>query len=159
MKLLFERISSDDEKKIYEIYKILKECGEHMFNNHGLIHWKTPYPIESIKKNCDEREVFLAKEIESDNYVHTFQLELERSIAVINKFATTPKVSGKGIGKKSMKFIEEYCLKKNIEKIRLDVYDKSEHAIRFYKNRGFVIVDSKSTKHFNVYIMEKGITQ
>ena len=46
-----------------------------MFKEQGLVHWRTPYPIEAIKKNCEEREVFLAKDMDTNMYVHTFQLE------------------------------------------------------------------------------------
>jgi len=164
MNLDFERVLPNEDSKIMEIYRIIKNSGEDMFKNQGLIHWRTPYPIESIKKNCNEREVFLAKDLDKDKYVHTFQLEFtnnltkiksNESTANINKFATDPLISGRGIGKQSINFIENYCLSKNISKLRLDVYKKSKHAVRFYKDRGFGIIGEKSTKHFEVYLMEK----
>ncbi|MCF3942628.1 GNAT family N-acetyltransferase [Oceanobacillus alkalisoli] len=166
MELSFRRVLKNDENMINEIYKIITLSGQDMFEKQGLVHWKTPYPIESIKADCENREVFLIKDLQSDLYVHTFQLEFEPktmnnkikgyvSFASINKFATLPVVSGKGIGKKSMDFIEDYCREKEVSKITLDVYDKSEKAIKFYKNRGFSITSSKPTKHFSIYIMEK----
>lgn len=159
MNLTFEKVLQNDEEKIDEIYKIIKLSGENMFKTQNLTHWKTPYPKDSIKLDCENREVFLIKDIELNIYVHTFQLEFttveNEKIAYINKFATLPNASGKGIGKKSIKFIEEYCRDKEVYKIVLDVYDKSDHAIQFYKNRGFSITSSKPTKHFSVYIMEK----
>ncbi len=164
MYLTFERVFPDDDKKIEEIYEIIKSCGEYMFRNQGLFHWRTPYSRESIKKNCKEREVFLVKDIVEKKYVHTFQLEFiftslndEAGVNIVNihKFATLPQVAGRGIGKQSMSFIEDYCRKKDVSKIRLDVYEKSEYAIQFYKNRGFKIIGKKHTRHFIVYIMEK----
>jgi ribosomal protein S18 acetylase RimI-like enzyme len=171
MKLTFEQVLVNEDKKISEIYEIIKGSGEYMFKQHGLVHWRTPYPREAIKKNCEEREVFLAKDIDTNKYVHTFQLEFigdktkthinknnnksEWNIATINKFATLPKAAGKGIGKMSMVYIEEYCQKKGISNISLDVYEKSEHAIEFYKNRGFIVTGSKPTRHFTVWLMEK----
>ncbi|MES1038111.1 GNAT family N-acetyltransferase [Peribacillus simplex] len=165
MNLTFERIFSHEDKKVSEIFEIIKVSGEHMFKEQGLVHWRTPYPKEVIQKNCNDREVFLVKDMDTNTYVHTFQLEFTKSlidsnknelqVAFINKFATIPKVAGKGIGKKSMDYIEEYCRKKGVSEISLDVYDKSEHAIQFYKKRGFAVTGSKQTKHFTVYLMGK----
>lgn len=170
MNLSFERVFPNDDKKIFEIYEIIRLSGEHMYKEQGLIHWKDPYPMESIKKNCENREVFLAKNLDSGKFVHTFQLEfisdfskseendenkIDSKVCIINKFATLPEVAGQGIGKLSMNYIEEYCRNKKVSKIGLDVYDKSEHAIRFYKKRGFVVTGSKPTRHFKVYLMEK----
>lgn len=163
MNLSFEKIFPNEDKKVSEVYEIIKVCGEHMYKEQGLAHWRSPYPIEAIKENCKEREVFLVKDLDTDTYVHTFQLELiskfidanEVPIAIINKFATIPTVAGKGIGKLSMDYIEEFCSNKGVSKIDLDVYDKSDHAVQFYKKRGFIITGSRPTRHFTVYLMEK----
>ena len=173
MNLAFERVLPEEDEKISVIYEIIKSNGEDMFHNQGLMHWRTPYPKKSIQKNCSEREVFLARDLDANQYVHTFQLEftslyanvtqsfemaengIASSVAIINKFATTPQVAGKGIGRQSIDYIEAYCRNKRISKICLDVYDKSERAIQFYTNRGFKIVGTKPTKYFTVYLMEK----
>lgn len=168
MNLSFERVFQNEDKKIFEVYEIIRISGEHMYKEQGLIHWKDPYPIDSIKKNCEEREVFLVKELDMGIFVHTFQLEFNheynqlennegKKICVVNKFATLPNVAGNGIGKLSMNYIEEYCKDLGISKICLDVYDKSEHAINFYKKRGFIVTGTKPTRHFTVYLMEKQI--
>ncbi|BCB40348.1 hypothetical protein BCJMU51_5264 [Bacillus cereus] len=166
MNLNFERVLVHEDNKILEVYNIIKRSGEYMFRKQGLTHWKNPYPIEAIKKNCEEREVFLIKDLDKHVYVHTFQLEYsshssnpqideEKIKITINKFATIPEAEGKGIGKKSINYIEEYCRNKGISKISLDVYEKSDHAVQFYKKRGFVFTGSRSTRYFKVYLMEK----
>ncbi|WP_079528171.1 GNAT family N-acetyltransferase [Halobacillus hunanensis] len=168
MKLVYEKVYPDEQNKLSEVYEIIKNSGEKMFKEKGLIHWRTPYPIENIKIDCKEREVFLAKNTDTNSYVHTFQLEflnddLKNSnsnnkvsnIVVINKFATLPQYAGCGIGKQSINYIEKYCLSRGVSNISLEVYDKSKHAIRFYKKRGFVVTGSKSTRHFTVSLMEK----
>lgn len=170
MNLIFERVLPYEDTKIEAVYEIIKNCGEDMFRNQGLNHWRTPYPRESINKNCMEREVFLIKDLDKNQYVHTFQLEFisynpfnehlhrkkaEIAVANINKFATIPQVAGRGVGKQSIDYIEAYCRSKDVSKLCLDVYEKSENAIRFYKNRGFRIIDREPTKYFMVYRMEK----
>ena len=40
-----------------------------------------------------------------------------------------------------MDYIEGYCLlNKGVSKISLDVYDKSEHAIQFYKKEDLLLL-------------------
>jgi len=163
MNLQFCKVSTVDTEKINEAYQIIKACGEYMYNEQGLLHWRTPYPVESIREDCLTRHVYLAKDLDSNVYVHTFQLEigqtgndsLEKSVAKIYKFATMPWASGKGVGKDSMSFIEAICQKEGVSVLSLDVYDQSELAICFFKKRSFCIVDSRPTKYFRVYIMEK----
>jgi ribosomal protein S18 acetylase RimI-like enzyme len=171
--LQFDRVNPAEDDQIARIFEILKACGEFMDQTQGLVHWKIPYPQEFIKKDCQDWEVFLARDLDIDQYIHTFQLRISQfstsipstaevdensnaiSIATINKFATLPAYSGQGIGKQSMDFIENSCRSRGILKLCLDVYSKSERAIQFYKNRGFTIVGSKPTRHFTVYLMEK----
>jgi GNAT superfamily N-acetyltransferase len=170
--LFFERVFSDEDEKICLVYEILKSCGKDMFENQGLMHWRKPYPQARIKKDCGEKEVFLVQEKATKQYVHTFQLEIvvlcskktfsekakekkDFMLVIVNKFATSPAAQGKGFGKKSIDFIENYCKGKGINKLCLDVYDKSTSAVNFYVKEGFHIVGTKKTKYFNVYIMEK----
>jgi GNAT superfamily N-acetyltransferase len=168
MNLVFERVLQNEDDKIEKVYEIIKDSGEDMLIKHGLTHWRTPYPFESIKKDCLNREVFLIKDLDMDQYVHTFQLGFNEnspditscqgiieSIAYIYKFATSPQFTGSGIGKRSMEYIESYCRSKGVSKLCLDVYIKSEHAIRFYLNKGFKITGEQPTRHFAVYLMEK----
>lgn len=173
MNLAFERVMSDEDDKISVIYEIIKSCGEDMFQKQGLMHWRTPYPKVSIQKNCAEREVFLVRDLDTNQYVHTIQLEFitsnenittccqnadnetEFKVVNLNKGATIPQASGKGIGKQCFDYIENYCRNRGISRICFDVYDKSEHAVQFFENIGYTIVGSKPTRYFTVYIMEK----
>lgn len=173
MNLSFDRVLADENDKIAEVYEIIRSCGEDMFLNQGLTHWRTPYPVEAIINDCNERRVFIARDIDLNKYVHTFQLKLipsdtlcesldqmhyDRIVpgsALISKFATIPLATGKGIGKQSMNFIEDFCYQNGVFRLCLDVYEKNKNAIQFYMNRGFAIIGTKPTKYFTVYIMEK----
>lgn len=75
----------------------------------------------------------------------------------IRKVATTPLYYGRGIGKQVLEFITDFSKKINIGTIALDVYDKSEQAIKFYLNNGFVVVGKRATRRFQVLLMEKNI--
>jgi len=70
--------------------------------------------------------------------------------AEIEHVLVNPKFRGKGIGRELMIFIEKY-IKKNypyIKEFRLNVRYKNNHAIEFYKKKGY-------SKH--AYIMKKKI--
>lgn len=161
MQLVYELVDAEDEEKIGQVFHILKKCGEYMYENQGLEHWKTPYSKEAIKKDCLEREVYLVFEPDAQQYISTFQLDMKESVRVayISKFATLPEASGRGVGKKNLIYIEQYCYRIGIFKLCLDVYDKSEHAIKFYISNGFNAIGSRQTKHFQVILMEKELAK
>lgn len=165
MKIVDLKFIEVDQNAVLEldaIYEILKKNGEYLFNTKGLRHWKTPYSKKLIKEDIKNKKVFIVEETEENQYVHTFQLEVKKSSDMlfektvqINKFATEPAYASRGIGTKSLQFIEKWCRKNNIRKIKLDVYDESLDAINFYKSKNFYVVESRKTKHFNVLVMEK----
>lgn len=167
LELEFIKVNVNDLVAISAIYDILKTSGDYLYQSKGLIHWRNPYPKESIHENIKNREVFIVKDSITNQFIHTFQLEIKNStiknntntetVVEINKFATHPNWLGQGIGKKSINYIEEHCKQNSINKITLEVYDKSEDAICFYKKMGFITVGERKTRFFNVLIMEKYI--
>lgn len=153
--LVFNKITSDDFGAIDEIFSILTKCGIDMYENQGLEHWKMPYSVANIKSDCDNRNVFL---VYSENKaVATFMLTVDEGGALITKFAVSPDFSGKKIGSRCIDFINNWCKKKQIKRIHLDVYDKSLVAIKFYERNGFVTYDSAPTRRFRVLLMERGV--
>ena len=153
--LSFVKINCTDENNITTIYEILKRCGTDMFEHQGLSHWKTPYSIENIKKDCAEKNVFLV--YLENNTVATFMLAVDDGGALITKFAVSPEFAGQKIGSRCINFINDWCKKNQINRIHLDVYDKSAVAVKFYERNGFVIYDSAPTRRFRVLLMERGV--
>ena len=157
----FKKIALNDEEDFDRIYNILKICGENMYMNYGLAHWLEPYSINAIRNDAAGKDVYIAYMDGAE--IGTFMIS-ERESAYfkndvpaiyISKFAILPKGEGKGIGSKCMSFIEDQMLLKNIHCIRLEVYTRSDRAVSFYRNKGFLIVDEKPTRRFSVYCMEK----
>ena len=150
--LEFIKAESNDEH-INSIYKILYDCGQDMYKNKGLTHWKKPYLPEWIERDISQKDVFLAKY--DEKFVATFSLTTQDSWVYLSKLAVSPEFSGKGLGRQCMAYIEDYAIKKGINLVKLDVYDNSEGAIAFYKNLGYVVTGEKPTTNFNVLLMEK----
>ena len=153
--LVFSEVLCDDAMSIESIFSILSACGTDMYDNQGLEHWKNPYTIENIKSDCSNKNVFLV--YLKDKAVATFMLNIDAGGALITKFAVLPEFSGKKIGSRCIDFINNWCREKRIERIHLDVYDKSLVAIKFYERNGFSIYDSAPTKRFRVLLMERGV--
>lgn len=138
---------------IDNIYKVLQECGQDMYKTKGLTHWLRPYPKDRIKEDIKTKFVFV---VYNDNeFVATFTLIVSDRDICICKLAVSPGSSGKGIGKKCMQYIEEFARVRNINILKLDVYDKSARAISFYEKLGFIVTGQKPTTNFTVLLMEK----
>ena len=64
----------------------------------------------------------------------------------------------KGIGSQLLEYFLKVCLAEGIKQVRLEVREDNYEAIRFYKNRGFVIISKIShyyTDGSNAYVMIK----
>lgn len=153
--LVFDKVLAEDTISVQKIFSILSDCGTDMYEKQGLEHWLNPYSTENIKKDCDDKNVYL---VYIDNQaVATFMIKVDNGGALITKFAVSPEFAGRKIGSKCIEFINDWCKESGIQRIHLDVYDKSLVAIKFYKNNGFVVYDSAPTRRFRVLLMERGV--
>ncbi len=65
-------------------------------------------------------------------------VEKKFSYGEVEHLLVNPEYQNKGIGKKLMKFIEEYSKTKlKLKQLRLHVRCKNEKAVSFYENNGF----------------------
>jgi GNAT superfamily N-acetyltransferase len=152
-KLVFRQVKSEDTGAIDGIFQILCRCGEDMYLNQGLSHWKTPYPKETIRQSCSDNAVFL---VEADREeVASFQIVHDGDTAHLVKFAVVPKQAGKGIGNTCLQYIFQWSRERNIAILCGNVYEKSTQALSFYVKNGFEIVGSSTGKRFTVYLIEK----
>ncbi len=152
--LLFVKLN-DNDNRISDVYEIIKACGQDMYENQGLLHWRTPYPIENIKKDCIEREVYLV--LKDISPIATFMLSKDKKGMLLSKFAVHPKNSGGGVGTKCLEFAESLCLEQSIYNLHLDVNTQSKRAINFYLKNGYQIYGETPTRHFRVLLMEKNL--
>ena len=155
MELTHKILLSRDVEDIKVVYQILKNCGEDMYEKYGLTHWKIPYPFERLINDCATKEVYGV--ISNGKIIATYQMAYENQSANLTKFAVLPSCSGRGIGSACIKHMEDICRQKGLNAITLDVYNKSIHAIEFYKKNGFIAVGSASTRNFTVTLREKQI--
>lgn len=146
------------KKNLFELRKareILFLCGKDMAKKYGLYHWDNSYfkswivILISILKN----EIYIIKK--NNESVATFQVKKVEECLYFFKLATKPQYMGKGIGKFCIREIEKIAQKFNCKYVMCEVYDKSSHAIKFYKNNGYIIFGNKETLKYNELKMRK----
>lgn len=150
-----KRVGKIDFSGQMKINRILYECGKDMANKYDLHHWdNSGFKNFIIISLCEvKNRVFLVTE--NKNPVATFQIRIEDSSLHFEKLACSPNNSGKGIGSHCMNYIEEIAREANCKKICMEVYSSSQHAIEFYKHRGYVVSGEIKTLKYDELKMEK----
>jgi GNAT superfamily N-acetyltransferase len=131
------------------VYKILFLCGEHLRDHFGFNHWSPPYPIESIKNNIKERDVYLV--YKESLAVATFTIGLS-PLAVydpsrwkikadramyLNRLAILPNLQGRNLGTWCMEKIEDFAHQTNCQVLRFDAIAKHQKLLNFYNRLGY----------------------
>lgn len=155
LNLNVERILPYNIKKALFLAKILNDCGRDMAQKYGLHHWDN-----SMIKSCLivgigllKNRVYLVSE--GKNPVATFQVKKTDNALFFEKLAVSPEVSGKGYGSYCMRLIEKMATKLGCERVQMEVYDQSRHAIEFYQKRGYLQVGKTGTRKYTDLVMEK----
>lgn len=124
---------------------ILYECGKHMAREYDLHHWDNSY-IKNwlIVAMCAlKNDIYLVYNQEMP--AATFQTRKEENAFLFQKLATAPSFSGSGIGSFCITEIERLARECGCSEVICEVYDKSEHAIRFYEHRGYTVYGTAET--------------
>ena len=140
---------------LFLIGKILYFSGKKMKNKYGLTHWDNGV-IKTILivLYCSLRnEVYLVND--DKDSIATFQIKQKGDLLYFYKLATAPDFQGSGVGSFCLRYIEMIAGERDCESVRCDVLKDSEHALRFYLNRGYVIYDEKKTLKYQEYLLEK----
>ncbi len=137
--------------KIYDIVGLLKvsnilyACGKDMAKKYDLHHWDNNHIknmlvviLCALKNN-----IFLVDD--DDKAIATFQTRKIDQSYLFQKLATLPEFSGKGVGGFCLREIESLAKAENCKEVICEVYDKSEHAKTFYKNKGYSVYGSTET--------------
>ena len=141
-----------DKNDVDSIFKVLSLCADDM-STRGLNHWIPYYPKQRIIDDISNKSVYIVED--NNRIIGTFTIIIDSKALYLSKFAIIPDCSGRGVGTKCLTFIENICKKNGISVIKLDVYERSLDAIRFYEKNGFIIFGKKPTRRFVVFEMEK----
>lgn len=141
---------------LLRVEKILYRCGKDMAQKQSLQHWNNSHlKNAAVVALCVLKNSIYLVTDENGDAVATFQTQMADGVLYFQKLATDPVFAGKGVGSFCIQSIEEMALEAGCSKVRCEVYDKSLHAIAFYRNRGYTAYGSDKTLKYTQLRMEK----
>lgn len=160
MELRYQQLSPANVEPAHEIIRL---CGLDMQERLGLNHWVPPSPLEKLRQNAANRQVYAV--LHANQVIATFTLgtalpaSYEKIPAIqemwntpqpralyINHLAILPPFQGRGIGRRCIQTIESMAAGQGCEVIRLDAYSKHAGLQIFYSKLGF-----RNVGHFSVW--------
>lgn len=138
-----------------KVNNILFDCGKDMAVEYNLHHWdNSHFKIFIIIAICELKNiVYLVTDNEKP--IATFQTKKVGKVMRFEKLASSPKNSGKGVGSFCINQIESIAKKAGCEKVCMEVYSPSQHALEFYLHRGYVVCGETKTIKYSEIKMEK----
>jgi GNAT superfamily N-acetyltransferase len=138
-----------------KVNNILFECGKDMAQKYDLHHWDNSHLKNFIIVLLCELKNSVYLVVDENTAVATFQTKIEGNVLKFEKLATLPSASGKGIGSYCMNSIENLAKDAGCTKVCMEVYSPSQHAIDFYKHRGYTACGETKTLKYSEIKMEK----
>lgn len=143
---------------LFRISAVVYACGKDMNKKYGLKHWNNSR-IKTFLITC---YVVLKNRTyvvygDCNKVVATFSVARRDDALYFSKLAVFPAFAGTGIGSFCLSQIKNIAKSQNFEKLRCDVYEKSEHAVSFYFKHGFYLVGRKHTRKYDEMILEKQV--
>ncbi len=136
------------------LHSIVTECGIDMKRRFGLTHWAPPYPIETMRRNAEELNVYGVHrpaiaggvEVVGTFTVGTHGWKYDDSLwtnpgdqpLYLGKLAVRPQFQGQGVGGWCMQQVEDLAREENCQAVRLDAIAGHVPLIRFYKNLDYL---------------------
>lgn len=146
-----------DVARLNKVASILNACGKDMARKLGLRHWDNSYLKTFIIVGlCAlKNQIFLL--YDGSRPVATFMTRICKDGLHFQKLATAPSESGRGVGSFCMEKIEEIAKESGLQKVAMDVYEASKHAIAFYEHRGYRSAGVTNTLKYREIKMEKSL--
>jgi len=115
----------------------------------GFRNWERPYPLDRVKRDIEERVVFLVTD--GDDPVATFTLGSSAVIpyalppwpdpalaaVYLNRMAVLPARQGTGLGRWCLAEIDREATTRGASAVRCDVLAENGRACRFYESHGY----------------------
>ena len=152
------------------VYEVLKACGFDLLQNQGSDHWWPPYPLKKVIEDIQNKDKKVYLITYNDIIVGTFMIlssypsyynpsiwgDIKNSI-YLAKMAVLPEFRKLGIAKWCLNEIDKLAIERQVDYVRLDVYENSKYVIDLYKAYGYIYKGIVQTPRFRVVCMEKRI--
>ena len=140
------------------VAEILCKCGRDMKEKYGLLHWDNSL-LKTwliIYYTAVKNRVFIVYDRDRSP-VATFQVGVFDDYLHFGKLAVLPEFSGNGVGKFCVEHIGRIAKESGKNRICCEVYEKSEHALGFYKKLGFEVTRRVSTRKYTELALSKNL--
>jgi GNAT superfamily N-acetyltransferase len=145
MALRYRRATPDE---VDALHAIVAACGEHLLAAHGLAHWVPAWPLERMRAEAAEREVWSVWD--GERLVGTFTVGLTPIAAYrpeiwrdadpalyLNRLAVPPSLQGAGVGRECMAEIERLARERGCRTVRFDAVTAMTAVCDFYRRLGY----------------------
>lgn len=79
------------------------------------------------------------------------------SYKVVHRLCVDPRFQNRGVGRETVRYIEETVREMRIQSIRLDAFTENPYSLRMYKKAEYKIVGHADWRKGRFYLMEKGV--
>ncbi len=150
-------VETTNISQLTKVASILNACGKDMAEKYDLHHWDNSYfkSFVIVIMCAIKNDVYLL--YNGDKAVATFMTKKQKDSLHFEKLGTLPSESGCGIGSLCMDKIEEIAKQGGCEKVVMEVYEPSQHAISFYEHRGYKMAGTTETLKYKEIRMEKSM--
>lgn len=151
MELRHQRVGPED---VEPLHAILRECGIDMRERLGLTHWVPPYPLESMRRDAETREVFAV--FSGEGLLGTFTVgtdlpayyrlpgvqttapwTADDRALYVGRLAVRPHLQRRGIGTWCMETTQGLARDRGYPCLRLDVVEAHTGGVAFYRRLGY----------------------
>ena len=152
------RVAPDD---VAPVHALLAACGRHMAEARGFHNWETPYPLDRLRRDAAERElwaVWAADDAGAAAPLATYTLALQPTVPYdagfwpdagatalyLNRLAVRPEAQGSGLGAWCMRRVEERSRELGCAAVRFDVLADNAALRAFYERLGYAARGERS---------------
>lgn len=139
------------EAEVETVARLLGDAGRHLATQ-GFDNWMPPYPVERVRADVAEREVYVVMRARGGAPVATYMLSPRPTHAYepapwpdpagpavyLNRLAVAPAAQGGGVGAWCLTSIDARARASGAGAVRCDVLASNAATRRFYERHGYV---------------------
>lgn len=166
MNLHFRLAEPSDLDKVFQVF----ESAIQNMISQDILQWDEIYPKKGdlcgdiLKKELyiglldDEIACVYVLNNECDEQYKNGNWEFpDASYKVVHRLCVDPRFQNRGVGRETVRHIEEAVREMGIESIRLDAFTQNPFSLRMYEKAGYKIVGHADWRKGRFYLMEKSL--